>query len=257
MHALQRAVSLGAHALELDVHQTADGHLVVCHDATLERTTPGNGRIADHTLDEIRQLDNAYWWSPGYEAIVGLEEGDYPMRGRYPSDTAFGIATLAEVLDAFPACFLNFDIKDTAPEVEPYETKLADVLRAYERRDDVIVASFHDDALTAFREAAPEIHTSFGIGESLAAFERLSNGLDVGPLPSQVALQIPPAYGKFRLTAPLVDRIHHAGLAVHIWTIDAPEEMHALLDYGVDGIMTDCPSVLTAVLNERGLGWSG
>ena len=256
MHALRRAVAVGAHALELDVHQTSDGHLVVCHDATLDRTTPREGRIADHTLEEIQQLDNAYWWSPGHEAIVGLEESRYTLRGRFPDDRTLGISTLAEVLEAFPDCFLNLDIKETAPTVEPYEAKLADILRAYERCDDVIVASFHDEALFAFRETAPEIHTSFGVGESLDVADRLSRGLDVTPLPSQVALQIPPAYGKLRLTSSLVDAAHRSGLAVHVWTIDERDNMNALLDIGVDAIMTDCPSVLAAALAERGVAWT-
>ena len=62
---LERAVAAGADALELDVHATSDGHLVVCHDATVDRTTDGTGAIAAMTLDELRRLDNAYWWVPG------------------------------------------------------------------------------------------------------------------------------------------------------------------------------------------------
>src|SRR5581483_496531 len=160
MAALHQAVAGGADALELDVHATADGHLVVCHDATVDRTTNGAGAIADLTLAELRALDNAYWWVPG--EVVDHEATDYPLRDRAPADRAYGIATLDEVLDAFPGVFLNFDIKQTAPAVQPYEKPLAEALRAHGRGDDVVVASFNDLATDAFRAHAPEIPTSAG-----------------------------------------------------------------------------------------------
>ena len=67
MHAFRTAVANGADALEMDVHATADGELVVCHDATLDRTTEGTGRIADHPLAHLRKLDNAHWFVAGHE----------------------------------------------------------------------------------------------------------------------------------------------------------------------------------------------
>ena len=110
---MRRAVNdFGADALELDVHCTADGILVVCHDTTVDRTTPSTGPISAFTLAELRDLDNAHWWSPGHDAVVGLPESDYELRGRFRHDRSLGIATLAEVLDEFTGTFLNFDIKE-------------------------------------------------------------------------------------------------------------------------------------------------
>ena len=65
LFAMRQAVANGADALELDVHMSRDGVLMVCHDATVNRTTDGSGAIADLTFDELRRLDNAYWWTPG------------------------------------------------------------------------------------------------------------------------------------------------------------------------------------------------
>src|SRR5438874_10252841 len=115
--ALRQAMTRGATALELDVHATADRELVVCHDATVDRTTDATGAIAEMKLAELRSLDNAYWWAPGEVVATDRAVGDYVYRGRAPADHDFGIATLREVLEAFPAVFLNLDIKQTAPAV--------------------------------------------------------------------------------------------------------------------------------------------
>lgn len=239
--AMRGAVEAGAHALELDVHCTADGCLVVCHDATVDRTTDGVGRIAESTLAELRALDNAYWWRPG--EVVDHETGPWPLRGQ-----GHGIATLEEVLDAFPGVFLNLDIKETAPAVPGYERRLAEVLRAYGRVDDVIVASFHDEATDRFRAVAPDVFTSAGREATAAFFFAVRGGEKPPPMP-HAALQVPPAHeGTVIVDAAFVDAAHSAGVAVHVWTIDEPEEMQRLLGLGVDGIMTDRPSVLSSVL---------
>ena len=81
LHAIAHALEAGATAVELDVHATADGELVVCHDATVDRTTPAQGTIASHTLAELRQMDFSYWWIPGADVTPGRPADDYPFRG--------------------------------------------------------------------------------------------------------------------------------------------------------------------------------
>ena len=146
IHAIAHALEAGATAIELDVHATADGELVVCHDATVDRTTASSGTIASFTLAELRAMDFSYWWIPGADVTPGRSAADYPFRGRAPGDKTFGIATLREVLERFPGVVLNLDIKQTAPVVAPYEEALARLLVEYDRVDDVIVASFLDPA---------------------------------------------------------------------------------------------------------------
>ena len=229
---------MGAHALELDVHCTRDGHLVVCHDATVDATTEGTGRIADMTLAEVQALDNGYRF--------GADAG-YPFRGQ-----GHGIATLDEVLEAFPTTFLNFDIKETAPTVPPYEEKLAATLRRYGRADDVIVASFLDGATDSFTSFAPEVSTSAGTMATAQFWQAVQNDDDAPPT-THHALQVPPDYeGTVIVDERFVARAHDAGLAVHVWTIDDADEMKRLLALGVDGIMTDRPSVLAEVLTATG-----
>src|SRR6201997_3027282 len=93
LHAITHALEVGATAIELDVHATADGELVVCHDATVDRTTAAKGNIASFTLAELRELDFSYWFIPGADVTPGRPDADYPYRGRAPGDPRFGIAS--------------------------------------------------------------------------------------------------------------------------------------------------------------------
>lgn len=248
--AMRGALEAGAHAIELDVHVTADRHLVVCHDGTVDRTTDGTGRIADLTLAQVQALDNAYWWVPDRVVDHDAGDGSYPLRGRAPDDPDLRIPQLREVLEAFPGTFLNLDIKDTKPVVEPYEELLAALLLEFERTDDVIVASFSDDATAAFSALAPDVSTAAGTNATAAFYFAVSEGRTPPPT-SHHALQVPPVFaGVTVVDDRFVAAAHDHGLAVHVWTIDEREEMASLLATGVDGIMTDRPSILAAVLGR-------
>ena len=250
LHAMRRAVAEGAHAIELDVHATADRHLVVCHDVTVDRTTDGTGRIAELTLAQVQSFDNAHWWVPGSVVHHDGAPDEYPLRGRAPNDPDLRIPALREVLEAFPGTILNLDVKETAPAVQPYERELATLLLEFERTDDVIVASFSDDAVAAFAAAAPGIATAAATNATAAFYFAVVNGEEPPATPA-CALQVPPAYGGVTVVDErFVSAAHRAGLAVHVWTIDERDEMEALLQVGVDGIMTDRPSLLSTVLAE-------
>ena len=257
LFAVRRALELGATGIELDVHATADGVLVVSHDATVDRTTDGRGEIHAMTFEQVRALDNAYWWAPGADVTPGLAPGDYPWRGRAPGDTDFAVATLDEVLvllDGHPEVALNLDIKATAPAVEPYEEALARCLEDHGNTGRVIVASFLDSATERFRRHAPGIGTSAGT-TATAEFVRAVH--QHGPVPAlvAVALQVPARYGDVVIVdEALLEAAHGAGVAVHVWTVNDPEEMARLVDLGVDGIITDLPTTLVGLLDARGVG---
>lgn len=255
LFAIRGALAAGASGIELDVHATADGVLVVCHDTTVDRTTDGTGAIADLTLAELRALDNAYEWVPGADVTPGLESSEYPYRGRAPGDRQFGIATLEEVLEEFPGTVLNLDIKQTAPVVAPYEETLARLLRRFGRTDDIIVASFLDAATDAFSAVAPEIPTSAGTAAVAAFYQAVVAGDEPPPM-RHVALQVPRKFGELVvIDERFVEAAHRADLAVHVWTIEEEAEMEQLCDLGVDGIITDRPSALARVLARLRCGW--
>jgi glycerophosphoryl diester phosphodiesterase len=237
--------------LRFGVLSSSDRELVVCHDGTVDRTTDSTGRIADLTLAELRLLDNSYWFVPGADVTPGLDADCYPYRGRAPDDRNFGIATLAEaiaVIDEFPGVVVNLDIKGTAPAVEPYEKLLGEQLRELHRTTDVIVASFSDLATDAFRRFAPEIATS--------AFWRAAHAGEDPPSIPYVALQVPCSHAGLEVVDEVfVKAAHHCGIAVHVWTVNEEAVMARLLDLGVDGIISDLPTPLCALLVERGATW--
>jgi len=255
LFAIQRALDAGATAIELDVHQSRDGVLVVCHDPTLHRTSSLSGSIAAATAADLAEGDNAYWFVPGEGAVRGRPVEAYLYRGLAPRDARFGVATLAAVLDAFPGVPLNLDIKQSAPQVAPYEAALAAMLQVAGRSDDVIVASFNDASTRAFHEIAPEIGISPGISTLTQVVQAIRSGEEPSraALAGAVALQVPcRVAGTWLVDDRLVEATHELGLALHVWTVDDPKEMAELVDLGVDGIMTDVPSKLAALLKRRG-----
>lgn len=254
--AIAHALAVGASAIELDVHATKDRRLVVCHDATVDRTSNHRGAIASLTLSQLREIDNAYWWIEGDVVTLGRAPEEYRLRGLAPDDRTYGVATLEEVATTFPGVLLNLDIKGTGPLVEPYEELLVDELRRLEITESVIVASFHDDAIERFRALAPGVATSGATNETVTFYFSYLEGHPV--VPSAAVLQIPPRYGDVDVvTESFVAAAHDAGVAVHVWTINDREEMARLLDLGVDGIVSDRPTVLAELLAERDCGWDG
>ncbi len=257
LYAIERALALGVTGIELDVHATVDGELVVGHDPTLDRTTNGSGSIAAHTLAEIQRLDNAYWFISGEGAAHDRPPDQYALRGRAPDDRRFAVATLDEVLEATTGVVVNLDIKQTAPTAAPYEEALARVLIRHERRDDVIVASFFDAATEAFSRYAPDIATSLGQNAVAVFTQAVARGEAPDPsLARHAAIQVPARFVSLELVNErFVEAAHALGLAVHVWTVDDPAEMERLCALGVDGIMTDRPSVLVGVLDRLGAAW--
>jgi glycerophosphoryl diester phosphodiesterase len=255
LFALRRALEAGATAIELDVHATADGELVVCHDATVDRTTDGHGRIADLTLAQLKELDNAYWFIPGADVTPGRPEKDYPYRGRAAIDPDFRIATLREVLETFPAVVLNLDIKQTAPVVAPYEATVAGLLAEFGRTDDVIVASFLDPVLDAFSAVAPDVPTSAGTLATAGFWRAVQEGVEPPELRA-VAFQVPERQGDLVVVdEAFVTAAHRQGIAVHVWTVNDVESMVRLVDLGADGVISDLPTTLAGVLRRSGVAW--
>ena len=259
-YAIDRALANDADAIELDVHASADGELVVCHDATVDRTTNGHGAIAAMSLAELQSLDAAHYFVEGEGPARDRPACHYRLRGLAPADPRLRIATLSEVLEATRGVLLNLDIKQTAPAVPAYEDRLVAALQDHERSGDVIVASFHESATERVHALAPEIALSperRGIATFLAAV--LTHRRPPEWLRRYAALQVPARVRGVRVvTRRFVEAAHRLGLAVHVWTINDADEMAALIDDGVDGIMTDVPSVLSATLARTGAPrWSG
>ncbi|MGI8462408.1 MAG: glycerophosphodiester phosphodiesterase [Solirubrobacterales bacterium] len=262
MYAYERSLRLGADMLEVDVHTTSDGELVALHDATVDRTTNGTGRIYDKTLAEVRELDAAHNLVPGEGTERGLGADNYPYRGvrlgeREPprgfGPEDFRIPALAETIAAYPDVPINIEIKGAADTDAASFQRNAQALAAYlnelGRTEGIMVASFNDAALDTFHDLAPQIDLAPAIA-AVAAY-KLSGAK---PPEGTAAFQVPIEFNGVSVTdQSFVDRVHADGYGIHLWTINDPAEMNMLLDWGVDGIMTAEPIRLEQVLCERGV----
>ena len=231
------AVEQGAGGLELDVHVTRDGHVVVIHDATLDRTTSGSGAVAGATLDELRRVDAGHSFSPDGGRT-------YPYRSE-----GLRVPTLAEVLEAFPNVAINIDIKDRG---RGKEKAVLEVLRRAGAQGRALVVSEHHPVVRRVRSGGGRVSTGASRWE-IAVFYLLSTLRLEGFLrPAYDALQVPVYYGRLALvTRRFVEAAHGLGVRVDAWTINDPGEMRRLLDLGVDVVMTDRPGTLAGVLAER------
>lgn len=233
---LEGVAGLGVDVLELDVHMTKDGHIVVMHDEKVDRTTNGVGKISDLTLEEIKALEvGVNWTQDGGQT--------YPYQG-----AGLQVPTLEEVFQRFPNYPMNIEIKQESPSMAgPF----CALLREYGMEERVIVPSFSDQTLSEFREICPEVATAASSSEVrnfvLLNFIFLSNLLS----PDYEAFQVPQTSSGIPVViSSFVNAAHDRNLQVHVWTINDPEVMKHLISIGVDGIMTDRPDILMEQLGR-------
>jgi glycerophosphoryl diester phosphodiesterase len=212
------SADLGVDALEFDLHETKDGRLVLMHDDTVDRTTSGQGRVADLTLAELQTLD----------AGGGAK-----------------IPTLEEVLEAFPASRIVLEIK---PDTAETAGKSCGIIQAAGAENRVLMGSFDDTTIKAFRAACPRVATSFSADEGrmflILANLRLSR---FWPMPAQAVLAPEEFEGRRVLDANVINAARQRGLRLWVWTVNDPADMKRLVDARVGGLITDAPHLAVAV----------
>jgi glycerophosphoryl diester phosphodiesterase len=241
----QEGLRAGADVLELDVHLTADGHLVVIHDDKVDRTTNGTGLVREMTLHEIKRLDAGYQFtSDGGKT--------YPYRGQ-----GVVVPTLEEVYQEFPEVPFNVEIKEAQRAIEQ---ELWQVIKEAEAADRTLVVSGKTSTIRRFREISGGQVATGASGLEIGVFYFL-NSLHLSRLLSLIggssyqALQGPEEYRGLQIVTPgFVRAAHQLDLRVDVWTINTEPGMRRVLRYGVDGIMTDRPDVLNRVLDEERKG---
>ena len=242
MFAFEKAVEIGADVLEMDAHITKDSHIVLMHDEEVDRTTDGRGLIEEMTLDELKQLDAAFRWSN--------DDGKtFPYRGQ-----AIRVPTLEELFQRFPQMRYVIEIKLTQ---NPIDGPLCDLIREYNMQNNIMVASFHDEAMQNFRKTCPEIATSASRTE-VRNFVLLGKAFLSGFLAPQYQSIQPPYDPKESMNIPImterfIREAHAKNVRVEPWTVDDPELMKRYIEWGVDGIMTDRPDLMMEVLKELGI----
>lgn len=216
--AFRRAAELGADGVELDVHLSADGIPVVIHDFTVDATTDGTGRVQDLPLAALKELDAGSRFDPAFvgERIPTLEEVFAEVGGRL---------------------LINVELKSMPGNDYPgLEETVAALIRRHGLAERVLVSSFHPLALRRFRRAMPEVPVGF-LYET-APLSRLARFL-AALLPGLRPEAVHPWWGM--ITPAVVRQAHARRRRVVAWTVDDPEAMARLVEWGVDAVITNYP----------------
>jgi glycerophosphoryl diester phosphodiesterase len=235
--AFDRSAALGADAIETDVRLSRDGAVMVFHDEDTFSLTGQAGTIEARTAAEIEALDAGFSFT---------EDGgvSFPLRG-----AGIRIPTFAEALRRYPRMRFNVDAKTEDPALADALARVVREARAEER---VCVGSFFDGQAERLGALLPgvarflpqEAATRHVLAaKSGAAPVGLPGGYDLADLPARMG-------DMTVVEPPVVEHFHRLGIPVHVWTVDEEDEMRALLDLGVDGIVTDRPDVLKRVLGR-------
>ncbi len=219
--AFQRAIGLGAAWIELDVHPSLDGELMVIHDDTVDRTTNGSGAVGQMPAAALASLDAGAWFAP-------------PFAGER-------IPRLVEVLELVvpTQTRLNVEIKASPPGL-PVDVphQIVDLFRHFGLERQCVVSSFDLAALLRVRARAPEIPLAL-----------IGNGPEILPLACRHRL--PWVHANHQtLNRALVDQAHHHGLRVNTWTVDDPATLPTWNGMGVDKLCTNCPALMLAAQRQ-------
>ena len=231
--AFDHGLSFGVDGLELDVHLSRDGVVVVHHDETLERTTSGRGRVSARTIDEIERLDAGYWFHPAGGGPP------YPYR-----DQGIGVPRLGAVLRRYPGIPIIIELKSSDPELAH---RTLDDVRAADAVDRVVIGSFYWRALHHARKHEPRVRTGSSREETRLALYKSYLRWPLGRPPFQ-EFQVPECVGRTTVVSPrFIAHAHRAGVPVKVWTVDDRQTMERLITWGVDGLISDRPDVAAQV----------
>ena len=238
--AFQRGLDDGAHAIETDAHSTRDGIPVLMHDAHVDRTTDGQGALADLDWDQIQALDAGFAHSD-----PTTNPSARPFRAQ-----GIQVPSVREAFEAFPEARFNIELKAQDPA---FIRNMVQLVLDFDRENRTLLVAGEDATQAELRRVLAETGARPALGASLADI------LDVvgaavesrRPKTDSMALQIPPTFGGQPLVTPeLIEHAHQHEIAVHVWTINEPDEMQTLLDLGVDGLVTDWPGRMRQLIAE-------
>lgn len=241
MAAFDKSFALGVDVFEYDIHQTADGQLVVIHDPSVDRMTDGSGLINEMTLAEVQALDAGYHFKD--------EQGEYSYRNQ-----GVYIPTVVEVFEAYPDMRQLIEIKDTNDPVlyDEIIQQLWNLIQEYKMEDQVMIGSFDHEINKAFEELS-EDKIPIGAGEqAVRDFANMHipylNGLAKSSVDS---LQLPVEEEGHNLASKNIIRsAKKRNMAIYYWTINEKDEMKELILKGVDGLITDYPDRMKEVIEE-------
>lgn len=224
--AFSQAVQKGADGVELDAKLTADGHVIVIHDATVDRTTNGSGKVSSFTLEEIRRLDAGAWFDPKFAGTqVPLLEEVFETLGREK--------------------LINIELTNYSTPRDGLVEKVCGLIRKHNNQDQIIFSSFFASNLKIAARIMPEVPRGLLAMPGLLGMWSRSFGFMFGDYQA-----LHPHISN--TSREQVQRVHRLKRRVHVWTANSPEEITRLRDWGVDGIFTDDPATALRALGRGG-----
>ena len=219
---MRAAIKVGADMVEIDVTLTSDGHIVVIHDETLDRTTDGSGEVFQFTLAELHDLDAGSWFDPSFAGEA--------------------IPTLDQVLDQVEGrILLNIEIKSEAVS-RGVVSRVAAAIRDHGMIDGVVVSSFSPTALQEMHSVAPDIRTA------VLYNTKFHQGQDAVEIVTDLGASVF-NIKRQRLTKEMLRRCREHDIPVGIYTVNKPRRMRRLVKKGINAIFTDHPDRLLEVLD--------
>jgi len=220
--AFRAAMEADADGIELDVSACATGELVVLHDNCVDRTTNSSGRVETMSLSVLRELDAGRWFDP-----------------RFAGER---IPTLDEVLELVgDRLRVNIEIKGMSLRDRGVEARVAETVRRYGAQERVLISSFNPLALTRIQRAAPELQRALLYSAGQPFY--LARGW------ARVFVRPEALHPHHRMVdAAYMRWARQSGYRVNVWTVDDPADMQRLIALGVDGIITNHPARLRALL---------
>jgi glycerophosphoryl diester phosphodiesterase len=224
--AFQQAIQKGADGVELDAKLTADGHVVVIHDSTVDRTTDGTGRVASLTLEAIRKLDAGKWFNEKFSGTkVPLLDEVFETVGRDK--------------------LINIELKNYFTPRDGLVLKICELIKRHNNPSQIIFSSFYPSNLKIAAQTLPEVSRGLLAMPGLLGLWARSFGF---------------MFGDYQALHPHVSsasreqmqRVHRLNRRVHVWTANTPEEIIRLKNWGADGIFTDDPQMAVRALGRNG-----
>jgi glycerophosphoryl diester phosphodiesterase len=239
--AFDNGMRLGADGFELDVQLSADGVPVAMHDAVLDRTTVGAGPVSSRTVRDLERVDAGYRF--------GADRG-FPFRGQ-----GIGVPALETVLTRHPFARAIIEMKGGALALV---RAVVDVVRRVDAIDRVCLGSYHLAALQEARRLEPAIATSASQQEAQwALYRSWVRWPFAGPRP-YAAFQVPEQVGRLRVVTPrFVRHVHREGQVVQVWVVDTADDVRRLVEWGVDGVISDRPDITVPIVTGVGRQESG
>jgi glycerophosphoryl diester phosphodiesterase len=223
--AFELAARQGAPAIELDVKLSADGQVVVMHDATVDRTTDGKGRVCDLSLAALRELDAGSWFSEQY-------------RGER-------IPTLGEVFETFgKRLFINVELTNYTTPRDALVEKVVELVTSFGVQSSVLFSSFLPHNLSRAAEKLPATPRGLLASPRWIGWWARSFGFAFGDYQAlHPFLQ--------DVTVQQIARVHRLHRRIHVWTVNAESDLRRLFHWGVDGVFTDDPALALRILEEK------